>query len=54
MHQYPHDRQLFILASQAKPGSILEPLKVVAFCTADYQRLLGTAVQPVQAWKDGL
>ena len=27
------------------------PLKVVAYCTADKQKLLGAAVQPVQAWK---
>ena len=27
---------------------------MVAFCTADCQKLLETAVQPVQAWKDGL
>ena len=26
-----------ILTSQAKPGQILEPLKVVAYCTADNQ-----------------
>ena len=27
---------------------------MVAFCTADYQKLLETAVQPVQAWKTGV
>ena len=29
----------------------MEPLKVAAYCTADNQKLLGAAVQPVQAWK---
>ena len=52
MYQYPHVSQLFILTSLAKPG-IPGAIKIGWVCTADYRMLLGTAVQPVLAWKNG-
>ena len=38
--------------SVAKPG-IPGAIKIGWVCTADYRMLLGTAVQPVLAWKNG-
>ena len=52
MYQYPHVSQLFILTSVAKPG-IPGAIKIGWVWTADYRMLLGTAVQPVLAWKNG-
>ena len=52
MYQYPHVSQLFILTSLAKPG-IPGAIKIGWVCTADYRMLLGTAVLPVLAWKNG-
>ena len=52
MNQYSHVSQLYILTSPAKPG-FPGAVKSGCVCTADYQKLLGTAVHPVLACKNG-